>query len=151
MNPKQPVDIARILLVIVILSALMVGSLYILRPFLPGLIWATTIVVATWPVMLAVQRRCGNRRWLATAVMLIILLVVIVLPLYEAISTLALHGSDIMAAIKEWYDQNPGYKGNEARLMAFQKAAGWTGWPPPAVSPASSCLARPASPPAWSS
>jgi predicted PurR-regulated permease PerM len=99
-NPKQPVDIARILLVIVILSALMVGSLYILRPFLPGLIWATTIVVATWPVMLAVQRRCGNRRWLATAVMLIILLVVIVLPLYEAISTLALHGSDIMAAIK---------------------------------------------------
>jgi predicted PurR-regulated permease PerM len=99
-NPRQPVDIARHMLVIVILSGLMIGSLYILRPFIPGLIWATTIVVATWPVMLAVQRRCGNRRWAATLVMLIILLIVIVLPLYEAISTLALHGAEIMAAIK---------------------------------------------------
>jgi predicted PurR-regulated permease PerM len=100
MTPRQPVDIARILFVIVILSALTIGSLYILRPFIPGLIWATTIVVATWPVMLAVQRRVGNRRWIATAVMLIILLLVIALPLYEAISTLALHAGDIMGAIK---------------------------------------------------
>lgn len=98
--PRQPVDIARILLVITILAALTVGSLYVLRPFLPGLIWATTIVVATWPLMVAVQRRAGNRRWVATSVMLLGLLIVIVLPLYEAISTLALHGGEIMAAIK---------------------------------------------------
>jgi len=99
-TPRQPIDIARILFVIVILSALTIGSLYILRPFIPGLIWATTIVVATWPVMLAAQRRVGNRRWIATVVMLIILLVVIALPLYEAISTLALHAADIMGTIK---------------------------------------------------
>jgi predicted PurR-regulated permease PerM len=100
MTPRPPIDIARILFVIVILSALTIGSLYILRPFIPGLIWATTIVVATWPVMLAVQRRVGNRRWIATVVMLLILLVVIALPLYEAISTLALHAADIMGTIK---------------------------------------------------
>ncbi|BBP98055.1 hypothetical protein BSFA1_31840 [Burkholderia sp. SFA1] len=99
-SPRQPVDIARILLVITILTALTVGSLYVLRPFLPGLVWATTIVVATWPLMLAVQRRCGNRRWIATTVMLLVLLVVIVLPLYSAISTLAEHGGEIMAAVK---------------------------------------------------
>jgi predicted PurR-regulated permease PerM len=99
-NPRQPVDIARILLVIAILAGLTVGSLYVLRPFLPGLIWATTIVVATWPLMVGVQRRCGNRRWIATTVMLLGLLIVIVLPLYEAISTLALHGGEIMSAIK---------------------------------------------------
>jgi len=103
-NPRQSVDLARILLVIVILSALMVGSLYVLRPFLPGLIWATTIVVATWPVLLAIQRRCGGRRWIATVVMLFLLLFVIVLPLYQAISTLALHGGAIMAAIKSLPD-----------------------------------------------
>ncbi len=100
MNPRPSVDITRVLLVIVILSALTVGSLYVLRPFLPGLIWASTIVVATWPAMLAIQRRCGNRRSIATSIMLLILLVVIVLPLYEAISTLALHASDIMSTIK---------------------------------------------------
>jgi predicted PurR-regulated permease PerM len=100
MNPRPPIDIARIMFVIVILSALTIGSLYILRPFIPGLIWATTIVVATWPVMLAIQRRVGDRRWIATAIMLIILLFVIALPLYQAISTLALHGADIMVTIK---------------------------------------------------
>lgn len=104
MNTRPTVDLARVLLVIVILSALMIGSLYILRPFLPGLIWATTIVVATWPVLLAIERRCGGRRWAATGVMLIILLFVIVLPLYQAISTLALHGTAIMAAVKSLPD-----------------------------------------------
>ncbi len=101
-NVKQPdqVDIARILLIVVILCGLMIGTLYVMRPFIPALIWATTIVVATWPALLAIQRRCGNRRWIATFVMLVILLVVIALPLYEAISTLAVHGGEIMAAIK---------------------------------------------------
>lgn len=104
MIPRQSVDIARALLVIVMLLALMIGSLYVLRPFLPGLIWATTIVVATWPVLLSIQRHCGGRRWLATVAMLLILLFVIVLPLYQAISTLALHGGAIMAAVKSLPD-----------------------------------------------
>jgi predicted PurR-regulated permease PerM len=103
-NSRTTVDLARILLLVVILSALMVGSLYVLRPFLPGLIWATTIVVATWPVMRAVQRRCGGRRWAATSIMLLILLFVIVLPLYQVISTLALHSGAIMAAVKSLPD-----------------------------------------------
>jgi len=102
--PRQSVDIARVLLVIVMLLALMIGSLYILRPFLPGLIWATTIVVATWPVLLGIQRRCGGRRWIATVAMLLILLFVIVLPLYQAISTLAQHGGTIVAAVKSLPD-----------------------------------------------
>lgn len=86
------------------LLAMMIGSLYVLRPFLPGLIWATTIVVATWPVLLSIQRHCGGRRWIATVAMLFILLVVIVMPLYQAVSTLALHGGTIMAAVKSLPD-----------------------------------------------
>ncbi len=115
MNRVQNADLARNLLVIVILSALAAGSFYILRPFIPGLIWATTIVVATWPMMLGLQRRLGNRRWLATTIMLVGLLIVIVLPLYEAISTLAIHAGDIMDSIKAM----PGY--------ALPPPPGWVG------------------------
>jgi predicted PurR-regulated permease PerM len=89
-------DIARILLIIVILSLLIFGSLYIVRPFLPALIWATMIVVATWPVMIGFERRVGGRRWIAVTVMLVGLIVVIVLPLYGAVSTIAEHGGDIV-------------------------------------------------------
>jgi predicted PurR-regulated permease PerM len=100
LNRVQNTDLARNLLVIVILSALAAGSFYVLRPFIPGLIWASTIVIATWPLMLGLQHRLGNRRWLATTILLVGLLIVIVLPLYSAISTLAEHGGDIMGSIK---------------------------------------------------
>lgn len=35
---------------------------------------------------------------------------------------------DIEAAIQDWYDRHPGYRGDEAKLRAFQSADGWTGW-----------------------
>ncbi len=35
---------------------------------------------------------------------------------------------EIMAAVREWYERNPGYKGNETKLVEFQRADGWTGW-----------------------
>jgi predicted PurR-regulated permease PerM len=99
-NSRPQADIARILLIIVILSLLIFGSLYIVRPFLPALIWATMIVVATWPVMIGIEKRVGGRRWIAVTVMLVGLLVVIVLPLYAAVSTIAEHGGDIVDEAK---------------------------------------------------
>ena len=104
MKSQESSDIARVLFVVAILCVLTIGTLYVMRPFVPGLIWATTIVVATWPVMLAIERRCGGRRWLATAIMLLILLIVMIMPLYEAISTLAQHGADIMTLIRSLPD-----------------------------------------------
>jgi len=104
LKSQESSDIARVLFVVAILCVLTIGTLYVMRPFVPGLIWATTIVVATWPVMLAIERRCGGRRWLATAIMLLILLIVMIMPLYEAISTLAQHGADIMTLIRSLPD-----------------------------------------------
>ena len=46
--PRPTSDLPRNLLVIVILLALMIGSLYVLKPFLFGLIWATTIVAVSY-------------------------------------------------------------------------------------------------------
>src|SRR5262245_5758228 len=35
---------------------------------------------------------------------------------------------EVLAAVQEWYDKNPGYRGNDSKLRAFQSADGWTGW-----------------------
>ncbi len=35
---------------------------------------------------------------------------------------------EIMAAVREWYEKNPGFKGNDAKLRALQSGDGWTGW-----------------------
>ena len=67
MQMQSKTDLTRIVLVVLIIGVLIGGSLWTLMPFLSALMWATTIVVATWPQLLAVQRRLGGRRPAATA------------------------------------------------------------------------------------
>ncbi|MFN0242761.1 MAG: AI-2E family transporter YdiK [Planctomycetota bacterium] len=100
MNNDSQRDIFGTILVIAILGLLIVFSLWVLKPFLPALIWATMIAVATWPMMLAVQRRMWRRRWLAVVVMTLALLLVFVVPFSLAIGTLVTHADDITHWVK---------------------------------------------------
>ena len=81
-------DIPRLVLAVLWIGALIALSLWILKPFLPAMLWATTIVVATWPLMLSVQARLWNRRWLAVTVMTGALLLVFIVPFSLAVSAL---------------------------------------------------------------
>ena len=81
--------------------ALLAGlSLWIMRPFLLALIWAGAIVVATWPLLGSLQRRCGGRRALAAALMTLALLLVFLLPLALAVGTIAANTDTISAGIR---------------------------------------------------
>ncbi len=55
-------EIARITLSVLTIGVLILGSLWILRPFLGAVIWATMVVVATWPVLLWLQDKLWGRR-----------------------------------------------------------------------------------------
>jgi predicted PurR-regulated permease PerM len=81
-------EVARITLAVLTLGLLILGSLWVLRPFLGAIIWATMVVVATWPLLLWLQKRLWRRRALATAVMTSALLLVFVVPLSLAIVTI---------------------------------------------------------------
>jgi predicted PurR-regulated permease PerM len=50
-------DIARSVLAVLFIMALIGSSVWILRPFLGAIVWAGTIVVATWPLMIGLQAR----------------------------------------------------------------------------------------------
>ncbi|REG49799.1 putative PurR-regulated permease PerM [Paraburkholderia sp. BL6669N2] len=102
---RPQVDLARIVLAVGTLLLLIGGSLYIVHPFVPALIWGTTIVVTTWPLMLRIQPWLGGRRGLAVTVMLLLEIVVICIPTYAAVSTLAGHTADIM----NFVEGLPGY------------------------------------------
>ncbi len=95
MLSTTPSELARNLLVILVLSLLMIGTLWVLLPFLPAFIWAVTIVASTWPLLVGLQRRLWGKRWLATTVMIIGMLIIVVAPLSAAIGTLIGHASDI--------------------------------------------------------
>jgi predicted PurR-regulated permease PerM len=95
-DPHQ--DLTRTTLAVLFIFALIAGCLWILRPFLPAILWATMVAIATWPIMRSVQARLWNSRALAVTVMTISILVVFVLPFWLAISTIVRHGHQIV----EW-------------------------------------------------
>jgi hypothetical protein len=81
-------DLTRILLAVVAIGGLIAASFWVLRPFLLATVWATMIVVATWPLLLYAQGWLGGRRSLAVALMTIALLLILVAPLYLSIGTI---------------------------------------------------------------
>jgi predicted PurR-regulated permease PerM len=85
---------------VICILALIAATFWVLRPFLPATIWAATIVITTWPAMLALQQRLGNRRIIAVAIMTSLMLLVLVLPLTVAIVTIVANADDIVAWTK---------------------------------------------------
>jgi predicted PurR-regulated permease PerM len=93
-------DLARTMLQVVFLGVLVAGTFWIVEPFLLATIWATTIVVATWPVMLFVQAKLWGKRGVAVAVMTLALLLVLLAPLTLAIVTIANNAHQIVGWVK---------------------------------------------------
>jgi predicted PurR-regulated permease PerM len=91
-------DLARTTFQLLALVALIGAGLWIVRPFLVAGVWAATVVIATWPVLLHTQTWLGGRRSLAVALMTIVLLLILIVPLYFAISTIAAN----VGHIPEW-------------------------------------------------
>jgi predicted PurR-regulated permease PerM len=83
------VDLTRTFLVILIIAVLITGSLWTLLPFLGALVWAATIVIATWPLLLKVQTLTGGRRGPASLLMTLFILATVVAPFGMAATVLA--------------------------------------------------------------
>jgi predicted PurR-regulated permease PerM len=96
-NPNIRRDLTRTVLAILLMLILIGTSFWILRPFLLAIIWAATIVVATWPMMLRLQARLRSRA-LAVTIMSGTMVLVFVVPLVLAIYALI----DNADTITEW-------------------------------------------------
>jgi len=98
-------DLARNTLGVLSLVALIAASLWILAPFLGATIWAAMLVVATWPALLWLQARLWNRHSVAALAMVVILLLVFVLPVTMAITTIATHAGVVVDGVKSLTSQ----------------------------------------------
>ena len=97
-------DLSRTTLAVMCLLLLIATTLSDLRPFLTAGIWATMVVVSTWPLLKSVQARLGNRRAPAVALMTLGLLLLLILPLWAAIDTIARHADDASARARSMAD-----------------------------------------------
>jgi predicted PurR-regulated permease PerM len=76
------------MLLVIIIGLLIAGSFWTMLPFLGALIWATTLVLATWPLLLALQRAVGGRRSIATAIMTLLVLLAFIVPFAAAVGAM---------------------------------------------------------------
>ena len=95
--PDGPNDLTRITLGVLFITGLLYASFSVVQPFLPATVWATTLVIATWPLLLQTQRLCFGSRGLAVAVMTLVLLLLFVVPMWLAISTIVAQSDRIIA------------------------------------------------------
>ena len=89
-------DLTHTTLAVLFIGGLITAAFWILQPFLAALIWAAMIVVATWPLMLRVQRWLWGKRALAIAVMIVVLLLVFVIPIALAANSIISHADQIL-------------------------------------------------------
>ncbi|MBL0354198.1 MAG: AI-2E family transporter YdiK [Candidatus Dechloromonas phosphoritropha] len=121
-------DLTRTTLAIICILLLIAGSLWILRPFLGAAVWAAMLVVASWPLLKALEARFGGRRGPAVLTMTLGMLLLLVVPLGLAIDTIAEHADRVTDAAKsvaasglpqppEWVNTLP--------LIGEKAAASW--------------------------
>ena len=95
-TPSHPQDLTRIMLALLFIGGLIAASFWILHPFVSALLWATMIVISTWPLMLKVQELLWGKRSLAVAFMTLLLLMMLVVPLTLSIITVVERSAEIV-------------------------------------------------------
>ena len=90
-------DVTRATLAVLFIGTLIVACFWILLPFLISILWATTIVVTTWPVLLRLQAWFRGKRWPAVTVMTVLLLLVVIVPFTLAVATIVARVDSISA------------------------------------------------------
>jgi predicted PurR-regulated permease PerM len=109
-TPPPAYDLPRITLGVLALGAMIAASLWVMLPFALSVVWAATIVIATWPILVSIQARLGGRRGAAVAIMVIALLALVVTPIWIGVSAVS---------------------GNADRIGEFVHALATQGFPPP--------------------
>jgi predicted PurR-regulated permease PerM len=64
-----------------IIALLIIGSIVIILPFLPAILWAIVFAATTWPLFLRVEKALGGRTGLAALIITFLLALIFFLPL----------------------------------------------------------------------
>ena len=127
-QPRPSGELARTALQLLALGALLVTSLWIVRPFLIAGVWASMIAVATWPLLLRAQALLAGRRGLATALLTLLLLLILVIPLYLGISAVVESAEDIASlsqTLASWSLPQPPDWVERVPLLGAKVASQW--------------------------
>jgi len=133
-EPRGP-DLTRTVFAVSLIALLIAAPFWILKPFLGAIVWATMLTVATWPLMVRLQKGLWGKRWLAITVMTLGLLALVAVPLAATVIGLLENTDRIKAflatapdfhlpAAPAWLGKLPLVGGKAAAMWTSAAAAG---------------------------
>lgn len=97
MQPGFQRDLTRTTLAVLFIGGLLLFTFWIVGPFLPAVVWSSTLVVATWPVLIRLQAQLFGWRGPAVVVMTAAIMLVFVVPFWLAIRTILANADQLYA------------------------------------------------------
>lgn len=83
------------------------GCLLVLRPFVSALLWAVVLCISSWPIYRRLLGWLGNRRTLAALVMTLAMILIVLLPFFIVVMTLADNIQELTSATRSWIEAGP--------------------------------------------
>ncbi|BAK11139.1 UPF0118 inner membrane permease protein YdiK [Pantoea ananatis AJ13355] len=94
---ERQIDLPQMLFTLIFILLLIAACLWVVQPFILGFAWASMVVIATWPLMLKIQRLLWGRRSLAVIVMTILLLLLFIIPVALLVNSLIDNSAPVIA------------------------------------------------------
>ena len=88
-------DLTQITIGVIFILLLIVGSIWVFKPFVAALLWASIIVISTYNFMLKLQKILWNKKGLAITVMILLILMVIIIPISVVAGSIVMNASEI--------------------------------------------------------
>lgn len=109
-------DLPQIVFTLLFMGIAVIACFWVIQPFIMGFAWASMVVIATWPLMIRIQRWLWGHRSLAVIVMTLLLLLVFIIPVALLVNSLLDNSAPLLALISsgnlrmptlEWLDNLP--------------------------------------------
>lgn len=94
--PMKRYDLPQIMFGVLFIALMTVASIWVVQPFILGFAWAGMVVIATWPLMIKLQKLLWGRRFLAVIVMTLLLILLFVLPIALLVSSAIENGTPLV-------------------------------------------------------
>ncbi|WP_343192682.1 AI-2E family transporter YdiK [Buchnera aphidicola (Taiwanaphis decaspermi)] len=89
------IDLPQFLFSLTFVVLILIGSFFVIKPFLFDLFWSGMIVIITWPIMIKIQKFFFNNRLLSIIFMLLLLILSLFIPVMLLINSF-IDNSDVL-------------------------------------------------------
>ena len=91
----------------IFLLLLTVGSIYLVMPFLPAVLWATIFAVSSWPVHTRISARLGERPALAAGAVTLLFVLLFLVPLAIVGARIAEEAAGVVDVVRNLLQSGP--------------------------------------------